>query len=77
MSKEKNNQGDLSSGEYKEISLFRNPIETLVTLFIILYEQFMRGIKFLMGHKFLIVMAIVYLILNFIEGPHKEVSVKY
>lgn len=59
--------------EYKEISLFRNPIETLFTLFTILYEQFIRFIRFLTGHKFLIVMALVYFILNFLEGPHKEV----
>jgi hypothetical protein len=60
--------------EYKEISLFRNPLETLRTILIILTEQLMRFIKFLAGHKFLIVLGVVYLGLNFVEGPHKEVN---
>jgi hypothetical protein len=60
--------------EYTEVGLFRNPITTLYTLVDILYEQAIRFIKFLSSNKTLMLLAIVYLVSNFINGPHLQVS---
>jgi hypothetical protein len=59
--------------EYKPISLLSNPIETLSTLIVILSEQLAKFIKFLFGHKSLIILLIGYIGLSVFEGKHTEV----
>ena len=62
-----------SATEYKPISLFSNPITTLATLFVILYEQLLKFFDFLLSHKILIYVLFGYLGLTFFEGKHSEV----
>lgn len=59
--------------EYMAVNLLSNPITTLSTLFTIIYEQFVRFVNFLIGHKLLILIIIGYLGLSFFEGRHTEV----
>lgn len=63
-----------SSQKFKEISLFRNPIQTTITLSGILKDQFFLLLKFLISHKFLIILGTLYCCLNLIEGYHKNVK---
>lgn len=59
--------------EYQEISLFKNPISTVRYLILIISEQFIRFIKFLISNKMILLLAFTYFLLNFGEGPHREV----
>ena len=68
------NNTNKENEEYKEVSLFTNPISTLSTLLVILYEQFKRFGKFLISNKILLFLGVLYLGLNFVNGPHKEVK---
>jgi hypothetical protein len=63
--------------EYKEISLFRHPIETLKILFTIINEQLVKLIKFLISHKAFLIIIILYIVFNFISGSHDEVTIRY
>ena len=60
--------------EYEVISLFRNPIETIKYLIVILSEQLIRFLRFLVTHKIIMILGVSYLIMNFLGGPHREVS---
>ena len=62
---------------YEEISLFKNPINTVQYLIMILSEQFFRFLKFLITNRIILMLAITYGILNFIQGPFKEVLFKH
>jgi hypothetical protein len=73
----KNSNKDKNNGKFYEISLFKNPFETIYTLFVIISEQFVRLIRFLIGNKILIILSIGYTALNFMEGPHKEVLINF
>jgi hypothetical protein len=59
--------------DYEEVSLFKNPITVLSTLIVIIYEQLVTFLGFLKSHKFLLLIGLAYIGLNFIEGPHSEV----
>jgi hypothetical protein len=72
MSKHENKK-TTDENEYKEISLFKNPIVTLQTLSVILYEQMIRFFNFVLGHKFILPIFIIFIVLNFVEGIHTEV----
>ena len=62
--------------EYEEISLLKNPITTLSTLLVILYEQLIKFGKFLLTNKIILILGVLYLGLNFVDGPHKQVKEK-
>jgi hypothetical protein len=70
----KNTKQQETEEEYQEISLFKNPISTFRYLILILTEQLIRFVKFLISNKIILLFAISYFLLNFGEGPHKEVS---
>jgi hypothetical protein len=70
----KNTKQQETEEEYQEISLFKNPISTFRYLILILTEQLIRFVKFLISNKIILLLAISYFLLNFGEGPHKEVS---
>jgi len=63
----------IEENEYVSVNLLSNPIKTLSTLFTIIYEQFVRFVNFLIGHKLLILIIFGYLGLSFFEGGHTEV----
>jgi hypothetical protein len=65
---------DIIATEYQPISLFSNPVTTLSTLFVILYEQLLKFFDFLLSHKILIYVLFGYLGLTFFEGKHTEVK---
>jgi hypothetical protein len=60
--------------EYQEISLFKNPIETLTYLVKILSEQIFKFIHFLLTNRIVLLLTITYAVLNFFPGPTKEVK---
>jgi hypothetical protein len=60
--------------EYQEITLFKNPLETLTYLIKILSEQFLKFIHFLITNRIILLLAISYGVLNFFPGPSKEVN---
>jgi hypothetical protein len=74
MSNKKINKEEETEKEYQEVSLFKNPITTLRYLVLILSEQLVRFLKFLLGNKIILLIAIAYFLLNFGQGPHKEVG---
>jgi hypothetical protein len=69
----KNTKQQETEEQYQEISLFKNPITTFKYIILILSEQFIKFIKFLISNKIILLLAISYFLLNFGEGPHKEV----
>lgn len=54
----------------KTISLLRNPILTISILSLIIYEQLVKLFKYLISHKYILFIFIVYLILCSLEGIH-------
>ncbi len=60
--------------EYKEITLIRNPILTIKTLSVIIFEQFINLVKFIKKHKIFLIAFLLYFALNFIEGMHGKVN---
>ena len=60
---------------YKDISLLYNPLTTIKYLFLILSEQFIRFIKFLIINKIFLLLGLTYLIMNFFNGPHLAVII--
>jgi hypothetical protein len=73
MSKNSNIEINKIKPTFQEISLFKNPLLTIYTLFIIMNEQFVILIRFLIRHRILIIISILFIGLNFIKGPHSEV----
>jgi hypothetical protein len=73
MSNKKINKVEETEKEYQEVSLFKNPITTLRYLVLIVSEQLVRFLKFLISNKIILLIAIAYFLLNFGQGPHKEV----
>jgi hypothetical protein len=71
-----NKTREASRREYEDISLFKNPLITLKTLMIILSEQLMRFINLLISNKIILLIIFVYLVSNFVEGPHTQVIFK-
>ena len=69
----KNTKKEETEDEYQEISLFKNPFLTLKYLILIITEQLIRFVKFLYCNKIILLLIIGYFVLNFGEGPHKEV----
>jgi hypothetical protein len=65
---------DEKKEEYKEISLFTSPIQTLKTITVIVSEQLIRFIKYMFSHKLLMILFVVYIVLNLFDGPHKSVK---
>ena len=65
---------EINETGYKEISLLTSPITTVKTLTVILYEQFIRFVKFLYKHKLLLLLVIIYISSNFVNGPHQMVK---
>jgi hypothetical protein len=61
--------------EFKETSLISNPFTTIKYLFLILSEQFIKFIKFLISNKIFLLLGLTYLILNFFSGPHLAVII--
>jgi hypothetical protein len=60
--------------EYEEVSLFKNPITVLSTLFVLIFEQIVVFLEFLRRNKILIIGILTYIALNFIEGLHASVN---
>jgi hypothetical protein len=56
--------------DYEEITIFKNPILTIQTLIVILYEQIYKFFLFMKKHKTILLCIIIYFTLNFIEGIH-------
>ena len=65
---------EINETGYKEISLLTSPITTVKTLTVILYEQFIRFVKFLYKHKLLLLLVIIYISSIFVNGPHQMVK---
>ncbi len=64
--------------EYKEISLFKNPIETTKYLVILIIEQLQRFMTFLKNHFiFVFIIAASIYFMNFVKGPHSDVIEKF
>ena len=60
--------------EFVYISLFRNPIETLKTLSVILFEQFQNLLAFIRNNFVIVFLFSVFIsIMNFVQGPHSIV----
>lgn len=60
--------------EYKEVSLFKNPIVIISTSFMMLLEQFTKSLKFLLSHKIFLTLLILISLSTLFEGPHKDVN---
>ncbi len=61
--------------EYKNVTLFKNPIIVLSTTILLTYDQFIKILKFFIRYKPFMLIMIMFLISNFIDGPHKEVYI--
>ena len=61
--------------EYKEVTLFKNPIIILSSSFMMLLEQITKSIKYLISHKIFLILLIVISISTLFEGPHKDVKI--
>lgn len=64
-----------ANNEFKDISLISNPLTTIKFLFLILSEQLIRFIKFLISNKIFLLLGLTYLIMNFFDGPHLTVII--
>ena len=62
------------TNEYEEISLIKNPILTIQTLLVIIYEQFLNLVEFIKKHKIFLFAFLLYIALNYIEGSHGKVG---
>jgi hypothetical protein len=61
--------------EFQEITLFRNPIQTIYHLIAIIVGEIVNLISFLRRNFIIPILIFVYIVLFFIkEGPHREVS---
>ena len=60
--------------EYKQVTLFKNPIIIISTSFIMLIEQITKSIKFLLTHKIFLTLCILFSLSSLFEGPHKSVK---
>jgi len=73
--KEKNDDISFEEQEYVEVSLFKNPIETLKTLLIILFEQFQNLLYFIQKYFYIGILILAYIYyMNFVDGSHSTVS---
>ena len=69
---EMNNSESLN--EYKEVTLFRNPIIIISTSLIMLLEQITKFFKFLLTHKIFLSVLVLVSISSLFDGPHKTVK---
>jgi hypothetical protein len=58
--------------EYKPVNLFRNPITTISTILVILYENLINFLIFLISHKLIMFVLIAYLVMNVVSGAYSD-----
>jgi hypothetical protein len=68
------NQDNEIKSQYKEVTLFKNPIIIFLTLSKMLIEQIINSIKFLFTHKKILTVIILILFSALFDGPHIRVS---
>jgi len=68
---------DDAKNEYKEVSLFKNPIIILLTSLKMLIEQITKSIKFFLTNKKILIILILISLSLFFNGPHKSVRKTY
>jgi hypothetical protein len=67
---------EINSKENSDISLFTHPVLTIKTLSIILFEQFKTFILYMLKHKILLLVSLLYIIFSFTLNNHTNIFIK-
>ena len=59
--------------QYKEVSLFRNPITVILTTIVLIYDQLVKLTNYFLTHRKVMFALFAILLSSFFEGPHKQV----